>query len=244
MVTPLDKYVKSLSGSSGYSGDLIWPLADSRNPFRDLLDRGTGVVTVRILSVSKVYRHNVYVYVVYNARINHVIIEPHNTVELPSKGTCIKDPNICELAKRQYEAVSNLKSLIKENNTIKLAVPAFIARDSSDKSNLTIEDVATPFPLLEPGYSYLVFLDLTPNGIRVHYDYVWGPWAYLVLERKVYSLNYVKPPSNVSLDPSKPFDSPSIHWQPYPYSQLRKIAIQKLSVKGERLNVFISRITG
>ncbi len=96
---------------------------------------------------------------------------------------------------------------------------AFIAKDSINKTNLTIEDVASPFPLLEPGNQYLVFIKPEPNGIQVYYDFIWGPWAYLIQDGKVYSLNNVKPPDNVILDPTKFFKSPYIHWEPYPYDK-------------------------
>lgn len=243
MITPLDEYIKSIRGSSVYFSDLLWPLANAQNPFHDLLDRGAGVVIVSVLSVKRVYRHNVYVYIVYEARVNQVIVKPQNIIELPPQTACVKDPALCDLAKRQYEVINNLISMIRENNTIKLIVPAFITRESINKTNLTINDVATPFPLLEPGYQYLVFLNPRLDGIHVHYDYIWGLWAYLILDGRVYSLNYVKPPNNISLDPSKLFKSPYIHWKPYPYEQLRKIALRRLSVNGEQLENFILKIT-
>ena len=242
MAIPLNEYIKSTSGPSIYSSDLLWPLANVENPFHDLLNKGTGVVIVTILSVDRVYRYNIYAYVVYKARIDKVIVEPQNTIELPSKTACVKDPALCNLTKRQHEVIKNLISTIKENSTIELIVPAFIAKESVNKANLTINDVSTPFWLLEPGYQYLLFLDPRLDGIHVHYDYVWGPWAYLVLDGRVYSLNHVKPPNNVSLDPSKLFKSPYIHWKPYPYEQLREIAIHKLSVNGVRLENFILKI--
>ena len=40
MITPLDEYVKTMSGVTGLVGDLLWPYADSQNPFRDSLNRG------------------------------------------------------------------------------------------------------------------------------------------------------------------------------------------------------------
>ncbi len=243
LITPLDEYIKFNDGSSVHFSNLLWPYADVQNPFHDILNNGTGVVTVTVLSIDKVYRHNIYVYVVYNARVDKVIVKPQNTIKLPPQTVCVKDPMLCDLAKKQYEAINNLISMIKENNTIKIIVPAFIAKGSANKTNLTVNDVATPFPLLEPGYQYVVFLDPSLDGIHVHYDYVWGPWAYLILNGKVYSLNYVKPPGNVSLDPSKLFKSPYIRWKPYPYEQLRRIAIRKLSVNGEELGDFISRVT-
>ncbi|MEB3756737.1 MAG: hypothetical protein GSR79_07780 [Desulfurococcales archaeon] len=242
-ITPLDEYVKSTHGSSVYFSDLLWPLADAQNPFHDLLDKGSGVVTVTVLSVERVYRYNIYAYIVYEARVNQVIVKPQNTIEIPPQTVCVKDPAFCDSAKKQHEVIKNLISTIRENNTIELIVPAFITKESINKTNLTINNVATPFPLLEPGYQYLVFLDPELDGIHVHFDYVWGLWAYLVLDGEVYSLNYVKPPSNISLNPSKLFESPYIHWKPYPYEKLREIATQKLSVNGEQLKNFILKIT-
>ena len=242
LTTPLDEYIKSTRGSSAYSSDLLWPYADTQNPFHDLLNKGTGVAVVTILSVNRVYRYNIYAYVVYKARIDKVISKPQNIIELPPQTVCAKDPTLCDLTKKQYEVIKNSISRIKENNTIELIMPAFIAKESINKTNLMINDLATPFPLLEPRYQYLVFLDLRLDGIHVHYDYVWGPWAYLILKGKVYSLNYVKPPNNVSLNPSKLFKSPYIRWKPYPYEQLREIAIRKLSIKGIQLENFILKI--
>jgi len=243
IVTPLDEYIKSVRGSSVYFSDLLWPLADAQNPFHDILEKRTGVAIVTILSVDKVYRHDIHAYVVYKVRVDKVIVEPQNTIELPSQAVCAKSPTLCDTAKKQHEIINNLISTIKENNTIELIVPAFIVKGAVNKTNLTLDDVATPFPLLEPGYRYIVFLDAELDGIHVHYDLVWGPWAYLVLDGKVYSLNYVKPPNNISLDPSELFKSPYIHWKPYTYEQLREIAIRKLSVNGEQLESFISKIT-
>jgi len=244
MVTPLDEYIRSIRGASVFfTADLIWPYADSKNPFRDLLtDRGVGVALVTILSVDRVERRDIYAYVVYKARIDRVIVKPQNNVELPPEKVCTKDPELCDLGRRQREIIDNLISMIESSNVIELKVAAFIARESIGKTNLSISDVATPFPLPEPGYQYLVFLDPELDGIRIHYDYVWGPWAYLVLDGRVYSLNYVKPPANVSLDPAKLFKSPYIYWESYPYEQLRNAAIQKLSVNGEQLENFINKI--
>ncbi|MEB3816776.1 MAG: hypothetical protein LRS46_02385 [Desulfurococcales archaeon] len=195
------------------------------------------------MSVDRVYRHDIHAYVVYKASIDKVIMLPRNTIKLPPQEACAKTPTLCDTAKKQHEIINNLISTIKENNTIELIVPAFIAKEAVNKTNLTLDDVATPFPLLEPGYKYIVFLDAELDGIHVHYDLVWGPWAYLVLNGKVYSLNYVKPPDNVSLDPSELFKGSHIHWQPYPYDQLREIALQKLSANGESLEDFISKVT-
>jgi len=243
MVTPLDEYVKTVNGTAISFSDLLWPQAYSQNPFHDLLDRGTGAVIVTVLSADRVYRYNIYAYIVYEARVNQVIVKPQNTVELPPQTVCVKDPALCDSARRQHEIINHLISTIKENNTIDLIVHAFIAKESINKTNLTINGVATPFPLLEPGYQYLVFLDPRLDGVHVHFDYVWGLWAYLILDGKVYSLNYIKPPANVSLDPTKLFKSPYIHWKPYPYEKLREIATQKLSVNGEQLENFILKIT-
>jgi len=246
MVTPLDEYIKSLSGAAVSFSDLIWPYADSQNPFRDLLNRGVGLALVTILSVDRIELRNIDMsaYIIYRARIDQVIVKPQNTVEPPPEKVCAKDPAICDLAKRQRETIDELISVIERGNVIEVKVAAFIARESAGKTNLSISDVATPFPLPEPGYQYLVFLKPELDGIHVYYDYVWGPWAYLVLDGRVYSLNYVKPPANVSLDPAKLFKSPRIYWKPYPYEQLRNAAIQKLSVRGEQLENFINRILG
>jgi len=240
MITPLDEYIKSLVGAVPHS-DLMWPFADSQNPFHDLLNSGAGVALVTILSVDRIQRYDIYVYVVYKTRVDQVIAKPQNTIGLPPE-ECVKAPELCDLARRQREIIDSLISVIERNNVIEVIVPAFIARESIGKNNLSISDVATPFPLLEPGYQYLVFLDPELDGIHIYYDYVWGPWAYLVLDGRVYSLNYVKPPDNVSFDPVRLFVSPYTYWKPYPYEQLRNIAIQKLSISGEQLENFINKI--
>ena len=244
MVTPLDGYVKAVTGSDIYYGDFYWPLADSKRPFQDFLEGGSGAVMVTILSIDRVYPHSIYAYITYKAKINKVIAKPRNTVETPPQAVCAKDPASCYQARKQYDTISNLISRIREGNTIELIVPAFIARDAIGKSNLSIRDVATPFPLLEPGYQYIVFLDPELDGVHVHYDYVWGPWAYLVWEGRVYSLNYVRVPGNVSLEPSKLFSSLNIRWAPYPYDQLRETALRKLRASGVALNKFIAGING
>ena len=243
IITPLDEYIKSINGSGVYFSDLLWPLADSENPFHDLVEKGTGVAIVTVLSVDRAYREFTNAYIVYKARIDKVIVEPRNTIELPSQAECAKDPELCDLAMKQHEAINNLISMIKENNIIELIVPAFVAKDAVNKISLTLDDVASPFPLLEPQYRYVVFIDVELDGIYVHYDFVWGPWAYLVLDGRVYSFNYVKPPDNITLDPSELFKTSYIYWKPHPYEQLRKIAIQKLSANGEQLESFISKIT-
>jgi len=244
MVTPLDEYVKTVNGAAILFSDLQWPQADSQNPFRDLVDRGVGVAIVTITSIKNVHRyHDISAYVVYNARIDEVVVKPVNTITIPPEVECIKSPELCELAKNQSRVIDNLISTIKEGSTIELSVRAFIAKDSINKTNLTIKDIASPFPLLEPGPQYLVFLKPELDGIHVYYDFIWGPWAYLIQDGKVYSFNYIKPPANVGLDPSKLFKSPYIHWKPYPYEKLREIATQKLSVNGEPLENFIPEIT-
>ncbi|BAN90871.1 hypothetical protein ACAM_1402 [Aeropyrum camini SY1 = JCM 12091] len=71
MVTPLDEYIKAVTGGAASFSDLIWPHADSQNPFQDLLDRGVGVAIVTITSVKTVYRYSdTITYVVYDARID------------------------------------------------------------------------------------------------------------------------------------------------------------------------------
>ena len=245
MITPLDEYIRTVSGAAISFSDLLWPYANSQNPFQDSVNKGLGVVIVTITSVKKVYRHyDIFAYVVYDARIDKIIVKPNNTITILSQAICIKSPELCDLAENQSKIINNLISTIKEGNIIELIVHAFIAKDSINKTSLTISDVASPFSLLEPGYQYLVFLRPELDGIHVYYDYVWGPWAYLIQDGKVYSLNYVKPSTNVSLDPTKLFKSSYIHWEPYPYEKLREIAIQKLSVNGESLERFISKVTG
>ncbi len=244
MVTPLDEYVKTVNGAAILFSDLRWPQANSQNPFQDLVDRGVGVAIVTITSIKNVHRyHDISAYVVYNVRIDKVVVKPVNPITIPPEVECIKSPELCELAKNQSKVINNLISTIKEGSTIELSVRAFIAKDSINKTNLTIKDIASPFPLLEPEHQYLVFLKPELDGIHVYYDFVWGPWAYLIQDGKVYSLNYIRPPTNVSLDPTKLFKSPYIHWKPYPYEKLREIATQKLSVNGEPLENFISEIT-
>ena len=243
MITPLDEYVKNVNGAAILFSDLLWPQANSQNPFRDLVDRGVGVAIVTITSIKNVHRyHDIFAYVVYNARIDKVVVKPVNPITIPPEVECIKSPELCELAENQSKVIDDLISMAREGNTVELSVRAFIAKDSINKTKLTIKDIASPFPLLEPGYQYLVFLKPELDGIHVYYDFVWGPWAYLIQGGKIYSLNCIKPPANVSLDPTKLFKSPYIHWKPYPYEKLREIAIQKLSVNGEPLENFISEI--
>ena len=130
--------------------------------------------------------------------------------------------------------------MIREGNTIELLVSAFIAEGSVSKTALTTSDIASPFPLLEPGYQHLVSPEPQPFGITVHGDYAWGPWAYLILDGKAYSLNYVKPPANVSLDPAELFKTPYIRRRHYPYEKLREIAIQKLSGPQNNYSLMLS----
>ena len=40
MITPLDEYVKKAKGVAISFSDLLWPHADSQNPFQDLVDGG------------------------------------------------------------------------------------------------------------------------------------------------------------------------------------------------------------
>jgi hypothetical protein len=244
MITPLDEYAKTVNEATISFSDLLWPYANSQNPFRDLVNRGIDVVIVTITSIKNIRHYSdIFVYVVYNARIDKIIVKPNNTIAIPPQAVCIKSPELCELARNQSRIIDNLISTIREGNTIELSVRAFIAKDSINKTNLTISDIASPFPLLEPGNQYLVFVRPELDGIHVYYDFVWGPWAYLIQDGKVYSLNYIKPSANISLDPTKLFKSPYIHWKPYPYEKLREIAIQKLSVNGESLEDFILKIT-
>jgi hypothetical protein len=244
LATPLDSYIKEFTGSAVYFSDMIWPFADSQNPLHDLLARGSGLITVTILSVEKIYRQGPHAFIVYRARVDEVIFKPQNTIKPMPSTVCAKDPQLCSLAQNQSAIVNRAIESVREGSIVEIILPAFIAEDSASKSNLTIRDLASPFPLLEPGYQYLLFIDVRPDGIHVHYDYVWGPWAYIIMDGRVYSLNYVKPPANLSLDPSKLFESSYIHWEPHPYSQLREIALQKLSAYGDSLEDFISEIRG
>ncbi len=246
MATPLDNYIKSMNGNNSdiYFSYFVWPLANSDNPFKDIIENGTGVVIITVLSIDNVTKSGIRADVVYQVKINKIIVDPQNTIEIPPQELCIKDPTVCELAQNQYQLINSLLSEIKENNTIKLKVTAFISENASNKTNLTIHDVASPFPLLEPGYEYIVFLDVELDGIYVHYDYVWGPWAYLIMDGQVFSLNTIKPPSNITLNPTELFQSPTIYWRPYTYDQLREIAIEKLSVYGESVENFVSMLLG
>jgi len=42
MITPLDEYVKTVAGTTVSFSDLLWPYADSQNPFQDSVNRGSA----------------------------------------------------------------------------------------------------------------------------------------------------------------------------------------------------------
>ncbi|MCE4620074.1 MAG: hypothetical protein F7C33_03520, partial [Desulfurococcales archaeon] len=106
MITPLDEYVKIVTGSNIYYGDFYWPLADSKRPFQEILERGSSAVMVTILSIERVYRHGFYAYLTYKAKIDKVIVKPQNTVETPPQAVCAKNPASCDRAKKQYDTIS------------------------------------------------------------------------------------------------------------------------------------------
>ncbi len=215
LIKPYSKYVVTLMGTNGFTGDFFWPFVSSENPLKELLSvDDIALVRASINNITGVQLENVYAYVVYEVKIDRVI-----------KNASI--PNT---------------SLIKEGNLLEVKLTAFISKDAIKKKNLTIKDVATPFPLLNPGNTYLLFLQITPAGVRVYYDFVWGPYAYIITDNKVYSLNYIEYP--VELEPIEFFEDDNISWEwgTYTYSELRQLAIQKLEAYAVPLDDFIRNI--
>ncbi len=211
LIKPYSKYVVTLMGTNGFTGDFFWPFVSSENPLKELLSMDDiAVIIASIDNITGVQVENVYAYVVYGVKIERAI-----------KNASI--PNA---------------SLIKEGSILEVKLTAFISKDAIGKKNLTISDVATPFPLLNPGNTYLLFLQITTTGVRVYYDFVWGPYAYLIRDNKVYSLNYIEYP--VELEPIDFFEDENISWEwgSYTYSELRQLAIQKLKAYAIPLNDF------
>jgi len=149
---------------------------------------------------------------------------------------------MCGNITEQLNAKRMYAEQIEENITPKVSLLAFISKDAITKENLTIEDVASPFPLLDPGNEYVLFLLVAHTGVSVYHDFVWGLYAYLVKDGKVYSMNYIEYP--VKLDPVEFFEDESINWKwgSYTYCELRQIAIQKLKACAVQLEDFIENV--
>ena len=232
LVKPFSKYMAALTGADGFTGDFFWPFVSSENPLEELSSMDDiAIVVATIDNITRVQVKGVYAYVIYEVKINRVVKNasiPYTLLHNIEECSKSKLNESCEILSSELEAMRSYLALIKEDGILEVRLTAFISKDAIGKKNLTIKDVATPFPLLNPGNKYLLFLQITATGVRVYYDFVWGPYAYLIKDDKVYSLNYIEYP--VELEPIEFFEDDNISWEwgSYTYSELRQLAIQKL----------------
>ncbi len=152
-----------------------------------------------------------------------------------------------EATLKYHELLRIAGESIRENAVVVLSVPAYVAIDSFNKvlegEALSITDIASPFPLLNPGNTYVLFI--SPMGERsgvIIYDLVYGLYAFYVKDQRVYSLDRIAHP--VSLDPVRFYeDSQEIYWwNNRPYRELRSIALARLLLSGEHLETIMIRI--
>ena len=216
LVKPISKYMARMKGldSSAIVMDVYWPLEGVEDPLSYVA--GMDGITVIVGSVEEI--RNV-------------------TVDDKGYAYVVYSVRVADVVKGD---------LVGEGDLVDVYVLAYLASDAMNKTTgLTIEDVASPFPLLNPGNEYVLFLRETSDGrIMVYQDFVWGHYAYLVVDGRVYSLNYISYP--VELRPEEFFTGEMINWMnpSHDYSALREEALSKLSVYGESLDDFIQDILG
>ena len=242
-IKPFSRYMETLT-EAGFIGDFFWSFVSSENPLKELASRDDiAVIIATIENIAGIQVEDAYAYVIYEIKIIHVIKNASisDTVSY-NIGECSKSGELCEITSNEPGAMRRCSAQIREGHILEVSLTAFISKDAIGKRNLTIKDVASPFPLLNPGNEYLLFLQLATTGIRVYYDFVWGPYTYLVRDGKVYSLNYVEYP--VELDPTEFFEDENISWEwgTYSYHDLRRIADQKLKAYAVPSEDFIKNV--
>lgn len=234
--------------------DLIWPFEGKEDIFKKLMKREDIVIIIgsirNIDSIMKTKDTPITgeVIIKYKVYIEDVIV--NNAVKInvddrlnEIRRECDADPDLCVIAKQQLSTIRQVGNRISEGKVIEVLVSAFIAIDSIQKDKLDIGDVAYPFPLLNPGNKYILFLTVDIDGsIRLLQDWVYGLYAYLIKDDRVYSLNYIGYP--ILLDPVKFFNDQGIYWwNNKSYIELRQEALAKLSIYGEEVNTFLLNIT-
>ena len=261
LVTPLSKYdTYALGVKNAYVHyGLYWPLVKCKyldsNPFKCIVKDDMAIIIGTVLNIEgiKVYRRFKHVKIFYLVKIEKVIRDFGNTVpkcveNAKEHKECILYPNGIEECidhNTVIEEINKKRDLASDliiGNRIIISYPAWLTKEALDihRENLTIEDIASPFPLLSIGNTYILFIKLTPRGLKILYDDVWGPYAYLIRNDKVYSLNYIYYP--IKHEPEKFFSGDNVYWRPYDYQILRNISLEKLSVYGEDVKDFIEYI--
>ncbi len=243
----------NLSGKPIIHMDLYWPLASCDNGFKCLLGENIVVIIGRVENITEIAVHKNYtVTLKYRVEVTRIIYKP--TVDIPSyegrmcdyieyaNGTLICDTQV---AIQEKKTIKQLIDNITIGKEITLKMPAWLTKDaitSNNTKDVNICDVGSPFPLLDPGNTYVLFIRVDKNGYSILYDFVYGPYAYMVVDGRVYSLDYVDYP--VKMDPEKFFNADGVYWYPDNYEELRKMALERYSAHGIPLQDFIHMITG
>ncbi len=270
LIKPLSKYLAiAINASQTYVHlDLYWPLAqivhEYENPFKAILQHNNIVVVLgEIIGIESIRlrERDMTVDIIYKVKIIDVLVEFNKskileeTTRTPPK-ECIVFANgsrYCidySTIMGRVEKILSCAEQLKKGGVIELQYPAWLSRNTmmrilmnrSSVENITVQDIATPFPLPNIGNTYILFIRVTHKGFRILYDYVWGPYAYIVLNNSVYSLNYIDYP--VELKPEEFFDGYNIYWRPYSYEKLREIALEVFSVYGLTIQQFIDMLRG
>ncbi len=109
------------------------------------------------------------------------------------------------------------------NDYVEIYVRAWPAREYLDNVSAIddLSEIAVPYPLIDVGYEYILFLQYIDGKLFLIDDWVWGYHAYLVLGDNVYSLNLIN--ISIKLDPEEVFVRDNVAWWPENYSKLHWI---------------------
>ncbi len=229
--------------------DLYWPQASCPSGFKCLLNDNVAVVVGKIVDVDIMRTGKGTVTILYTIQVMRVVHKPSIVFPKHEPKPCdyTKSGNnsgVCdiEMGINEMKKIKEYIDSLEQNTLITISMPAWLTRKAleKNKTNITIKDVGSPFPLLNKGNTYVIFIRVTKKGYEILYDYVFGPYAYLVKDNKVYSLNYINYP--VEMKPEEFFAGEGISWYPRDYNELRNIALVRYSVYGEPLEEFVSKL--
>ncbi|OYT39316.1 MAG: hypothetical protein B6U89_04315 [Desulfurococcales archaeon ex4484_58] len=142
----------------------------------------------------------------------------------------------CSREQCQLTYLIKIINVFKGNITeeyIEVVVNAWPAREYLDNTSMIndLSMIAVPYPLIDIGFKYILFLKYVDEGKwYLLDDWVWGYYAYLVLDDQVYSLNLLN--LSIKLEPEEIFDRENVAWWPKDYETLHETYTQLFTYCG------------
>ncbi len=242
LLIPFTKYV--LRDYRHVVIDMYWPLIYCNEGF-SCISKDNVVVYGEIVGIKNITKVvNGRVVIIYEVGVLDVISKPSISIDEIKDKPCdyivINNTRVCDVEYDIYLRNKTIELLnnITEGKIIEVRVFAWLSKSvlNENTSVISIKEVASPFPLLNVGNEYIMFIKVNPDSIELLYDHVFGLYAYIVVNGSVYSLNFIDYP--VEQDPIKFFSDPRVTWHPYNYENLRQIALNNYGVYNLSINDF------